>query len=700
MLSCVFSSGFSVGFLLVFRFLAAVSVHVERAAFAAHGTRLRFLGAVLVAFLLLVAGSLAEKELRQPFLLCPLLFCLAYLYLRLPDFERQSFIVVYLALFVMALLLGASFALGQMLGVGAGVLIDVLELLPARDNAPGAAAKQVADRRPPPPPLPARARPPPPSPPPPPPPSPPPPPPPPAKRKSGVTLAVLGASIVCWAAGIEGPAAPYGSHSRMHAAISSTIGERLHVDLAAPALQPLVAQVDAAANTSSGTALPRSWSAPQVLRVYQALVDEWEGRLQRRHGKDGARLRTAREGRAAANEKPPSISEQLMGDIERDLADVLSRMELSDETISDREILKAALKDVPRAAQLSALPKKELEDARARMLKTVTAHRESHISAHAALAQLTSLLTEILDQHDANDAAEADADLGAADDDADATDDADADGDAAVAAEPAPAKPAEPAAAAPAALTADGEPLVFGNASLDALLHERLNATLAAFAVPIEMLDAEVLHELAAGATSAIGRALPRALEAPLLKRVHATRTSLVEQFIAQSIAALRNHLTANASNATAAAAEPATAAEPAAGDAENATANGTEANATETSEQSVAELAFELLSHHEVDARLNDSEIVGELLDLVNLSKAEVVEGGEALLLEASGEWRRQKKAQDALGALEAASRSRLSTRRRPTAAAAARRRWRRSRRRCSGSSTRGSRVTRSRRP
>ena len=147
LLSCVFSSGFSVGFLLVFRFLAAVSVHVERAAFAAHGTRLRFLGAVLVAFLLLVAGSLAEKELRQPFLLCPLLFCLAYLYLRLPDFERQSFIVVYLALFVMALLLGASFALGQMLGVGAGVLIDVLELLPARDNAPGAAAKQVADRR-------------------------------------------------------------------------------------------------------------------------------------------------------------------------------------------------------------------------------------------------------------------------------------------------------------------------------------------------------------------------------------------------------------------------------------------------------------------------------------------------------------------------------------------------------------------------
>ena len=94
LLSCVFSSGFSVGFLLVFRFLAAVSVHVERAAFAAHGTRLRFLGAVLVAFLLLVAGSLAEKELRQPFLLCPLLFCLAYLYLRLPDFERQSFIVV------------------------------------------------------------------------------------------------------------------------------------------------------------------------------------------------------------------------------------------------------------------------------------------------------------------------------------------------------------------------------------------------------------------------------------------------------------------------------------------------------------------------------------------------------------------------------------------------------------------------------
>ena len=147
MLSCVFSSGFSVGFLLVFRFLAAVSVHVERAAFAAHGTRLRFLGAVLVAFLLLVAGSLAEKELRQPFLLCPLLFCLAYLYLRLPDFERQSFIVVYLALFVMALLLGASFALGQMLGVGAGVLIDVLELLPARDTAPGAAATLVADRR-------------------------------------------------------------------------------------------------------------------------------------------------------------------------------------------------------------------------------------------------------------------------------------------------------------------------------------------------------------------------------------------------------------------------------------------------------------------------------------------------------------------------------------------------------------------------
>ena len=153
------------------------------------------------------------------------------------------------------------------------------------------------------------------------------------------------------------------------------------------------------------------------------------------------------------------------------------------------------------------------------MLETVAVHRESHVSAHAELAKLGELLSASFDgAKEAEEAKEAEAEEAAeAAEEAKEADAAEAEAAAAAAAA------AEAAEAGVEAEAGAGWPLLGDEISL------QLKKTLAAFSVPIEMSDVEVMRELLAGTSS---EGAPVSLKRDMLRAINAMRVELLDESI------------------------------------------------------------------------------------------------------------------------------------------------------------------------
>ena len=72
-----------------------------------------------------------------------------------------------------------------------------------------------------------------------------------------------------------------------------------------------------------------------------------------------------------------AANELLLAELDRDLADALSRVEFTPER-DNKVVLKELLPDLPQAEIMAALPKERQQSYREQMLATIATHRESH----------------------------------------------------------------------------------------------------------------------------------------------------------------------------------------------------------------------------------------------------------------------------------------------------------------------------------
>ena len=75
-----------------------------------------------------------------------------------------------------------------------------------------------------------------------------------------------------------------------------------------------------------------------------------------------------------------AANELLLAELDRDLADALSRVEFTPER-DNKAVLKELLPDLPQAEIMAALPKERQQSYREQMLATIATHRESHTVA-------------------------------------------------------------------------------------------------------------------------------------------------------------------------------------------------------------------------------------------------------------------------------------------------------------------------------
>ena len=503
---------------------------------------------------------------------------------------------------------------------------------------------------------------------------------------------------------------------------------------------------------------PKPLGAGQLLKLYQHVVDEWHVKLRDvRSPPSTGNLRAKGSGKG----KPgvPELTDAEAAEMERLLSDALSRAgdhamhmhmhvriqmrspapvatpctcitpctclcacscafhmhiphahasRAADfaSTLSDRDVLKALLKTLTptQAATMARMP-------RERLLETVGTHRESHRVAHEALGRLGVVLEELV-------TAKLRPPEGETPSDGDATVavEVEAGGEVAnAAAEGVGGEGGDGAAGG----EGDGEdggggskggdlgrdlgrPLsIAEQQELEARLLEGLNETLSAFAIPLEMGDGEVVHEVLAGTSTE--RSMPSAHRAYLRQLVHDTRTTILERFISTSVRELRALLLSvpppqdppkdagqpPSDGGDAEGADPAAESVDAGAD-DGSTDGGAAAdrpalNSTEHDE--ALELAVELLLHHDIDLETNNSKISDDLVELLELQVETPADGNEtdetaaadgvpadttlaaaaasgavrtragchALLVEAAVEWRRQKVVQDAASAARA---------------------------------------------
>ena len=532
-----------------------------------------------------------------------------------------------------------------------------------------------------------------------------------ARRQNGLLAALVVAAAISRFLGLEA-SPPMSAHQAMHRLQSQLVEQALHLDMGDAAVEEGLLRLGTKAGVANASFAPiltpshadnqgaakrpPPLSATQVLSLFGECSDHWRrklaqaGRLSavsapstmrpisRRDaiaaatnvgGAAGAATAAAAAVAAASGGAGGALAanELLLAELDRDLADALSRVEFTPER-DNKVVLKELLPDLPQAEIMAALPKERQQSYRDQMLTTIATHRESHVVAHAALARLGSVFAELIDSPEnlGNVSAERVAELAA---EASAAKAAEAE---AKAAKEAAAKEAAKAEGAEAEAEAEVDELaetteeaeasqgtgaeeggaeveVGGEATTRRLVFG-LFETLGAFSIPTEMSHQEVMSELLQGASSSL-EAFPASLHPPVLSQIEIVRARIMEDFIAAGIKELRVLLKANATDTTAAAAAAATAAAAA------AAVPGAPAWAGLPNATQAFDLAVELLMQHEMDEAENDTSIAQNLVITLELNGTDVqlVTGAHGVLLEAAAEWRRNKASEAALHSLRA---------------------------------------------
>ena len=527
-----------------------------------------------------------------------------------------------------------------------------------------------------------------------------------ARRQNGLLAALVVAAAISRFLGLEA-SPPMSAHQAMHRLQSQLVEQALHLDMGDAAVEEGVFRLGTKAGVANASFAPiltpshadnqgaakrpPPLSATQVLSLFGECSDHWRrklaqaGRLSavsapstmrpisRRDaiaaatnvgGAAGAATAAAAAAAAASGGAGGALAanELLLAELDRDLADALSRVEFTPER-DNKVVLKELLPDLPQAEIMAALPKERQQSYRDQMLATIATHRESHVVAHAALARLGSVFAELIDSPEnlGDVSAERVAELAAEASAAKA-----AEMEAKAAKEAAAKEAAEAIIAAggveaeaevdelaeieaEAQVEAEAEVEVGGEATTCRLVFG-LFETLAAFSIPTEMSHQEVMSELLQGASSSL-EAFPASLHPPVLSQIEIVRARIMEDFIAAGIKELRVLLKANATDTTAAAAAAATAAAAA------AAVPGAPAWAGLPNATQAFDLAVELLMQHEMDEAENDTSIAQNLVITLELNGTDVqlVTGAHGVLLEAAAEWRRNKASEAALHSLRA---------------------------------------------
>ena len=133
-ITCLFySDGFTVGFAVRLFLLARYSSTLETHAFA--HSKLHYLGVVGLGVAVMIGAMLHRPaELAQPYLLTALCFYVAYLAKRLPWEKPPGRHGFWAALLLLAGVSGASAALSQMVGVGAALIVEILDVFPPEEK--------------------------------------------------------------------------------------------------------------------------------------------------------------------------------------------------------------------------------------------------------------------------------------------------------------------------------------------------------------------------------------------------------------------------------------------------------------------------------------------------------------------------------------------------------------------------------------
>ena len=523
-----------------------------------------------------------------------------------------------------------------------------------------------------------------------------------ARRQNGLLAALLVAAAISRCLGLEA-SPPMSAHQAMHQLQSQLVEQALHLDMGDAAVEEGLLRLGTKAGVANASFAPiltpshadnqgaakrpPPLSATQVLSLFGECSDHWRrklaqaGRLSAVSAPSTMRPISRRDAIAAATNVGGAAgtatvaaaasggasgalaaNELLLAELDRDLADALSRVEFTPER-DNKVVLKELLPDLPQAEIMAALPKERQQSYRDQMLATIATHRESHVVAHAALARLGSVFAELIDSPEnlgdvsaervAELAAEASA-AKAAEMEAKAAKEAAAKeaAEAIIAAGGAEAEAevdelAEIEAEAEVEAEAEAEVEVGGEATTRRLVFG-LFETLAAFSIPTEMSHQEVMSELLQGASSSL-EAFPASLHPPVLSQIEIVRARIMEDFIAAGIKELRVLLKANATDTTQVAAVAVAAAA--------AAVPGAPAWAGLPNATQAFDLAVELLMQHEMDEAENDTSIAQNLVITLELNGTDVqlVTGAHGVLLEAAAEWRRNKASEAALHSLRA---------------------------------------------
>jgi len=345
-----FSDGFTPSWLFKLYLISHYGSQLEAAAASTRGApwvpldAWHMLGWFLIGAAFMLAAAVARPaELLQPFLLTAVTFFFGTLcsFLPRPASTRMPLdFTPWGALLALAAVVGPTSALREIVGVGGALIVHLAEVLPL-EPSDGAEAFARLPR--------------------------------PAPRRAAIAAALV-ASLLLGLSGVQLGPRPI-PNAKLLDAQSAALGEALGVDPAAEFFEALANASNVSvvmAGRSGNTSAPARGLAPaQLLQVFQHCADYWSTQHHR------ARLfNTVREKRGAKM----TSNEQLLAELERDLADALSQVDFKAES-ADASVLKAALRELPRPELQSLMTKPK-------MLEAVAAHRESHVKAHDALASL------------------------------------------------------------------------------------------------------------------------------------------------------------------------------------------------------------------------------------------------------------------------------------------------------------------------
>lgn len=626
-----YSDGFTFGYLLRLHVLSCVSYTVEHACIsrkatnAANRSPILLHGSALYAAILVIsfgliggAAGARPSELAVPFMLGSTTLFLCYVACRLPRAPASTGVGVpsvrwlsYAILLGSAMVYGATSSMHLLGAIGAGVLFESLDVLPKAPPSTPALDTGV----------PSTAR----------------------GRRTGATVCLLGLALLTHAVPMTQPVPllPHAHVMTIHGkalaaaanlleassppspptASGATVGGNLtraldfFTSLASATnltLPPRILEATGASSSPNGRRSSKPLGVGGLLKLYQYTADHWSSKLAHVRSPPSKGNLRAKGGGAAEEE---AVSEEQAAEMERLLSDALTRTDFAS-TTSDRDVLKAIMRTLTptQASTMARMP-------RERILNTISAHRDSHRVAHEALARLGTVLAEFAGAPLA-DVAQAKGKGAAEPKQEDKK--KDKKGAKSVKVEVKPtgdAGPAEGDAADSTTEAAEEE-----TRPLADRLVSGLNETLSLFAVPLEMTDDEVVHELLAGTSTEAS--MPAAHRSHLKALTLETRELILQRFISASVKELRSILLAIAPPADDDEKEAADDKDKSGG-AATPVADAPRAALNSSEHAEALELVVDLLLHHDVEPTNTDAKNVDDLYELLELKGAKELPAG-----------------------------------------------------------------------